>query len=1696
MLRVLRGSFGLVEGGSVAQQLMAEPIPKHTKEEDAASARVGSTLRGKWRLDAMLGVGGVAAVYAATHRNGQRAALKVMHAELARDRSIVERFLREAYVANKVGHPACVRVLDDDTTETDEPFLVMELLEGETVRDFWRRTGRTIPMSQALHIAERVLDCLAACHAAGVVHRDLKPANIFLLRNGTIKLLDFGVAREEGARAEGDKTVGLALGTPAYMSPEQANGQIDRIDGRSDLFSVGALLHALITGRRIHRGKTEKESLHMAANDPVPSMATIDPSLPAEIVRLVDKALAWEPSMRWASAREMQTAVLSAMRVANDAARQSAPDSGEEGDVPELTPVHEIVARDDARVREVEAMLATWESAMVEGLRNGFESSDGAIRRAFDATVEIHRKRSAPIALVVRPFGFAAFDHVLWEPARPIAAVPHRLFEGGVRALRFMPGLSFAELRTFLSCVSTPGDVDVAAQLWEAPLPHVRVDSCVVANLGDVAAREAFAVESLRDENEASHRVHAARNAGAAWSDQTSPLAPDEVIRAVYASQLSADRWDERYAEVYTDGLLQGARTKNVGAVLGALRKVAIDFYTTRRYEDADTLRHALVERLGQRVGPKDAPKLAGAVTGAMLGKDALDALVKTLARNPSDLSRVTPQLDEIPSTEASTVIALATKPMPEPVAKAITSVVARTAGPAALEALGERPSAAPTLRSELGEDAIVARDPDAPRHARIVTSLAAILERSPGHEQARDALVKELGASQGPFEIFFAEAATFVSGKMLYAERAVHEAASRVSSLLARCGAHAFACSAPPTADQLATFAQTVQASLDRAAALPEVGPLALRAMSQAARTRGVVMERLAIEPRVMRVRASAVAVLRAAGRSWADAPRAVAHVARSIVDVAAAPAWLVAAVTEPELGADDASRAVSAAMLAAAMAATLIEDRAKLVRLTLAALTLPRLSDELAPAALLLSSQTSGQKTALARSVVAYEAAWILRADRDGPPYRGARAPTLHARVVACAHTYIAQLADKSPPPPTPQSVVANMAMRTSDTAERTVLRLLVAALGFIPAGTVVRLSSGETAEVITSNRGTGRGPTARLVLDESGEEYSEPFEVELALSGDDGLRIEKVLSTDQWRKGEAPEAPKPIPGARRVDTRRPIEREDDQVSTSGTRATSASSVSPSPAAAAPRPAHAAPRAPQPTPPSASSQAAGPTATGTLSATPLVHTLVYMLDHGLTGTIELREPDGTRHELYFVRGGPVRVRTGRLIAPLGALLVSSGIVRDRDAADAVAQARTARVRLGDWLVQKEMIARVDLLRALEQQVTRKIEGLVNLAPETTFAFHRDVDLFGEETSDKLEVDPLGTVFAASRAWSDRARVRRVVERASDLVLAMHPDSTLELVDLTDAERLLVSELRAAPATIADLAMRVVIEPEELDTFVFAAMVTRQLLVPGQAKPPMGIRPSSIRVPHPSPFPTASVVPPRSVRAPSPSPQPVRVTTPDPPRSVTPERISVEPQPISVPIPLPPPSRPSMESPPPSRSPGQKKISWSDLLAVRRPSTTMRAQTNTPPQMQAQKRPTPKPKPAVTLTGSAADAVALMKRAEQALGHKDIAGALRIARRAQNTDGNIPQVNAFVAWVQVLAGEITPAKAIVQIDEAISKDEACTSARLFRAKLLKRDNRAHEAMRELETVLTIEPENRDAQNELKLLMLTVKPGR
>lgn len=286
---------------------------------ERARARVGTLLKQKWRLDKLIGVGGMAAVYAATHRNKKRAAIKMLHPELSIDAAIRERFLREGYVANSVGQKGAVAVDDDDVSEDGLAFLVMELLDGETIEQRWERKGRLLSPHEALSVADQLLDTLAAAHARGIVHRDLKPENMFLTRDGAVKVLDFGIARvRELARSENPPGAGSPLtttqagstmGTPAFMAPEQARGKWDDVDGRSDLWAVGATLYTLLTGEFVHKGETVNETLALAVTRPARSIGELRADLHPALIRFVDKALAYDKNARFADAATMQHAL-------------------------------------------------------------------------------------------------------------------------------------------------------------------------------------------------------------------------------------------------------------------------------------------------------------------------------------------------------------------------------------------------------------------------------------------------------------------------------------------------------------------------------------------------------------------------------------------------------------------------------------------------------------------------------------------------------------------------------------------------------------------------------------------------------------------------------------------------------------------------------------------------------------------------------------------------------------------------------------------------------------------------------------------------------------------------------------------------------------------------------------------------------------------------------------------------------------------------------------------------------------------------------------------------------------------------------------------------------------------------------------------------------------------------------------------
>jgi serine/threonine-protein kinase len=283
-----------------------------------AKGRLGSVLKGKYRLDSILGFGGMAVVYRATHRNRAQLAVKMLHPELSVNADVRSRFLREGYAANSVNHPGAVLVVDDDVAEDGSAFLVMELLVGETAEAMLDAQHRRLPVPAAVSIVHQLLDVLASAHAAGIVHRDVKPANLLVTRDGTVKVLDFGIARVlETAQAGGQATGGgLPLGTPAYMAPEQAVARSADIDAQTDVWAAGATLFTLVSGELVHDGPTPAQILVYSATRPARSLKEVAPDVSPAIAAVVDRALAFDKKDRWPSAASMRDALADASRAA------------------------------------------------------------------------------------------------------------------------------------------------------------------------------------------------------------------------------------------------------------------------------------------------------------------------------------------------------------------------------------------------------------------------------------------------------------------------------------------------------------------------------------------------------------------------------------------------------------------------------------------------------------------------------------------------------------------------------------------------------------------------------------------------------------------------------------------------------------------------------------------------------------------------------------------------------------------------------------------------------------------------------------------------------------------------------------------------------------------------------------------------------------------------------------------------------------------------------------------------------------------------------------------------------------------------------------------------------------------------------------------------------------------------------------
>src|ERR671937_210629 len=260
------------------------------------STLLGTTLSGRYRLEARIGAGGMSTVYRALDEVLQRqVAIKLMNREVATDSDQLERFRREARAVAQLSHPHIVGVIDAGEDE-GRPYIVFEYVEGETLKERIRRMGR-LPIDEAIAYAIEIARALGAAHARGIVHRDIKPQNVLVDEEGSAKVTDFGIARsldEEGLTADG-----RVLGTTDYASPEQALGH--DVTGQSDLYSLGVVLYEMLTGEVPFKGDSQVAVAMKHVRETMPDVQARRPEVSSSLAAVIDRATAKRVERRYAN---------------------------------------------------------------------------------------------------------------------------------------------------------------------------------------------------------------------------------------------------------------------------------------------------------------------------------------------------------------------------------------------------------------------------------------------------------------------------------------------------------------------------------------------------------------------------------------------------------------------------------------------------------------------------------------------------------------------------------------------------------------------------------------------------------------------------------------------------------------------------------------------------------------------------------------------------------------------------------------------------------------------------------------------------------------------------------------------------------------------------------------------------------------------------------------------------------------------------------------------------------------------------------------------------------------------------------------------------------------------------------------------------------------------------------------------------
>ena len=313
-----------ITGGG--DEMPRTPPPGSELEDWSVDQFIGKILANRYKVIERIGIGGFGAVFSAEDTKiGKRVAVKVLAPELVSDSAMLTRFRKEAEAASKVGHENIIDITDFDRTVTGYYFLVMELLEGTDLGSIIRE-GNRLPISRILGVMIQVCRALYAAHNKGIVHRDLKPGNIFLIDRGSnqdfVKLLDFGISKflemdDESSRLT--KT-GQIIGTPLYMSPEQALGEED-LDHRVDVYSLGVIMYELITGQPPFTAVNYLGIIAQHASDPPrpPSKVRPDLEIPPQVETIILKAMAKQPGERFSTMAEMEGAMIHALAAVDPA---------------------------------------------------------------------------------------------------------------------------------------------------------------------------------------------------------------------------------------------------------------------------------------------------------------------------------------------------------------------------------------------------------------------------------------------------------------------------------------------------------------------------------------------------------------------------------------------------------------------------------------------------------------------------------------------------------------------------------------------------------------------------------------------------------------------------------------------------------------------------------------------------------------------------------------------------------------------------------------------------------------------------------------------------------------------------------------------------------------------------------------------------------------------------------------------------------------------------------------------------------------------------------------------------------------------------------------------------------------------------------------------------------------------------------